>query len=167
MDHINITVSDIIKNYQKEINKVYPMTNVNELKRIWDGLGKVSVKGSEKKKKTAYQMFFANKRKEITEKNPKLKFGEISKIISTEWNKLSPTEKKNYEVVKAPSTTISPVDISLNENTSFLHLFDHQQDDTEEFRIDYEHDDLADIDDEEEDDTMDVDEIDFDEIQMD
>ena len=73
MDHINITVSDIIKNYQKEINKVYPMTNVNELKRIWDGLGKVSVKGSEKKKKTAYQMFFANKRKEITEKNPKNK----------------------------------------------------------------------------------------------
>ena len=165
MEHINVAVNDIIKNYQQEINKVYPMTNVNELKKIWESLGKDSVKGGEKKKKTAYQMFFTNKRREITEKNPKLKFGDISKLISAEWNKLSAAEKKNYEEVKVSSTTISPVDISLNENTSFLHLFDQQQEDTDEFRIDYEHDDMGDMDDDE-DDPIDEEEIDFDDITM-
>ena len=88
MEHINIAVNDIIKNYQQEINKVYPMTNVHELKKIWESLGKDSVKGGEKKKKTAYQMFFTNKRREITEKNPKLKFGEISKFVTDTYNSI-------------------------------------------------------------------------------
>ena len=39
---------------------------------------KVKVTNNGKKKKTAYQIFFTSKRKEISEKFPLKKFGEIS-----------------------------------------------------------------------------------------
>ena len=73
MEHINIAVNDIIKNYQQEINKVYPMTNVHELKKIWESLGKDSVKGGEKKKKNGVPNVFYKQAKRNYRKESQIK----------------------------------------------------------------------------------------------
>ena len=51
-----------------------------------------------KKRKSAYQNFFAIERKRIHGLYPNLSFGELSKMISHEWKQLNTEQKKNYDV---------------------------------------------------------------------
>lgn len=164
--------NDVILQYQTEIHRKNPSISLNELKDIWKKLdtntkGTVVINKKDekegKKKKTAYQNFFVIARKNVTKDNSKLKFGEISKIISSQWNSMTPEEKKKYETKEE--------DIMLNyiqnddSKESYIHLFENTNDeeDTNGNRIDYEEDeDEIDIDDEEE---CDDDDLNFDEME--
>jgi hypothetical protein len=66
-----------------------------------------------KKKKTAYQNFFTMTRKQITEENSAIPFGELSKMISLKWKKLSREEKKKYDGLDLEN---------FSENENSLHL---------------------------------------------
>lgn len=164
--------NDVILHYQTEIHKKNPSISLNELQEIWKKLEtntktiSTSNKKEEKegkKKKTAYQNFFVIARKNVTKDNSNLKFGEISKIISVQWNSMTPEEKKKYETKEE--------DIMLNyiqkedSKESYIHLFENTNDeeDTNGNRIDYEEDeDEIDIDEEEE---CEDDDLNFDDIE--
>jgi hypothetical protein len=171
MEQIDTIIQETIVHYQKEIHRHYPIVDMNRLKSIWEKLNNGKYNEGEKKRKTAYQNYFVVTRKVITDKNPNLKFGEISKIISSQWKTLTAEEKKKYE----NNTVFSPfekqsetLELGLQKNDSYLHLFEQTMDDIDDSnRIDYEHDenqeDLDEIDDD--DDENIEDEIDFDDIQ--
>jgi len=57
-------------------------------------------------KKSGYQNFFTIRRIELKAENSDLSFGELSKIISAEWNVLQPSEKSRY--VNPPTTVPAP-----------------------------------------------------------
>jgi len=44
---------------------------------------------NKKRKQNEYTKYNSKRRKELLEKNPKYKFGEMSKIISKEWSKMT------------------------------------------------------------------------------
>ena len=107
MSKILSIVNGIINQYQEEIHNKNPSISLKQLEDIWKTINdEKDLKNkstevadtekvkSKKKKKTAYQNFFVIARKEVTKENPKLKFGEISKIISVKWNAMTPLEKK-------------------------------------------------------------------------
>lgn len=56
------------------------------------------IKPTKKKdaKKSNYQVFFSIQRNIIMKNNPDMTFGEISKMISSLWKKISPTERATY-----------------------------------------------------------------------
>ena len=162
--------NDVIQQYQSEIHKKNPSISLNELKDIWKKLetntkGSITINKKDekdgKKKKTAYQNFFVIARKNVTKDNHNLKFGEISKLISTQWNNMTPEEKKKYET--------KDEDIMLNyiqnedSKESYIHLFENTNDDEDinGNRIDYEEDeDEIDIDEEDcEDDDLNFDDM--------
>ena len=100
MNDINIFFNNIILNYQKQIIKEYPSVEISKLQKIWEGMDYKKSGGKKKelkkngKKKTAYQNFFVIMRKQVTSENTTIKFGEISKVISSKWNALTLEEKK-------------------------------------------------------------------------
>lgn len=170
MNDINIFFNNIILNYQKQIIKEYPSVEILKLQKIWEtmdckkGVGRKKDLKKNGKKKTAYQNFFVIMRKQVTSEDKNIKFGEISKIISSRWNALSPDEKKKYEVNNDDKNDIKSDYQSLSSNP-YINLFeDDEKSKNETDRCGYEHDDddiddaLSDLD--EEDDNMD--ELNFD-----
>lgn len=168
MNDINVCLNNTITKYQKLISKEYPSITETKLKELWNNMSLSSL-GNEKnlkkekkpeKKKTAYQNFFVIARKEVTDKNPELKFGEISKLVSSQWNSMSLEEKKKYE------TKVEETKSSI-ENP-YISLFENDEKEKQDLnRSSYEHYDDDDIDDEDEDDEDeedDIDEYNFDEV---
>tara|TARA_B100002019_G_C21092979_1_gene509582 strand:- start:37 stop:555 length:519 start_codon:yes stop_codon:yes gene_type:complete len=171
MDKIQSTINQTLEKYQEEIHKQHPTISVQQLKNIWEFLGE-SKKTSEKRKRTAYQNYFVKKRGDIASQNPTLKFGEISKIISTEWNQFTEEEKNNYETKKEQEIikeSKNKMDIK-NTNTTYVHLFENHTDEIDDMnRIDFEQDEgdndveLLDVE-EDDDDESGEDEIDFNDL---
>ena len=60
-------------------------------------------------KKSGYQNFFSKKRIEIKTANPTISFSDLSKIISTEWNKLDIIEKNKFihDTIPAPKISLT------------------------------------------------------------
>lgn len=172
MSKILSIVNGIINQYQDEIHNKNPSISLQQLKDIWKTINDekdVKNKSSDssepekvklKKKKTAYQNFFVIARKEVTQENQNLKFGEISKIISGKWNLMNPVEKKQYEVKE--EDIMENYKQKSNSNNNYIHLFENECDDDEKDcnRIDYEEDEI-DIEEEDEDE----DDINFDDIE--
>ena len=50
-----------------------------------------------KKKINGYNKYNKKRRKEMLEENPKMDFGQMSKIIGKEWTQLSEKEKEGYK----------------------------------------------------------------------
>ena len=110
------------------------LKNLNQYKRFYQ-----SKKGrKDKRKKNSHQnyLFFKN----ITQENSTLKFGEISKIISSQWNNMTTEEKKTYE--SKEEDIMSNYTHNDNSNESYIHLFDNTNDEEEINlnRIDFEED---------------------------
>lgn len=173
MEKIQSTIHQTLEKYQEEIHKQHPSISVSELKSIWEFLGE-SKKTSEKRKRTAYQNYFVKKRGDIASKNKGLKFGEISKIISAEWNQFTEEEKNKYETkkekepVSVKDSKKNKMDIK-NTNSSYVHLFENHTDDVDDInRIDFEQDegdnDVELLGDEEDDDESGEDELDFNDL---
>lgn len=170
MNDINIFFNNIILNYQKQIIKEYPSVEVSTLQKIWEDMDCKKSVGKKKefkknaKKKTAYQNFFVIMRKQVTAENSNIKFGEISKIISSKWNALTLEEKKKYEVNDKYDSQIKTDYQNLSSNP-YINLFeDDEKSKNETDRCGYEHDD-EDIDDaisEMEDEDDNIDELNFD-----
>ena len=124
MEKIQSIINQTLEKYQEEIHKQHPSISVSQLKSIWEFLGE-SKKTSEKRKRTAYQNYFVKKRGDIASKNQGLKFGEISKIISAEWNQFTEEEKNMYETKKeqgnVKDSKKNQIDIK-NTNSSYVHL---------------------------------------------
>tara|TARA_B100001248_G_C27236781_1_gene387464 strand:+ start:141 stop:671 length:531 start_codon:yes stop_codon:yes gene_type:complete len=172
MDKIQNTIHQIVEKYQEEIIRQHPSVSISDLKNIWETLGE-SKKTSEKRKRTAYQNYFVQKREDIATNDPALKFGDISKIISTEWNQFTDDEKKRYETVSKKEDEIckktsSSINIQ-NTNTSYIHLFENNHEENDDHnRIDFEQDEdngddlIEEVEEDEEDDNDSVeDHIDF------
>jgi len=170
MNDINIFFNNIILNYQKQIIKEYPSVEVSKLQKIWENMDYKKSGGKKKelkkngKKKTAYQNFFVIMRKQVTSENTTIKFGEISKVISSKWNALTLEEKKKYEVNDEVNNQIKTYYQNLSLNP-YINLFeDDENGKNETNRSGYEHDD-EDIDDvlsEMEDEDDNIDELNFD-----
>lgn len=170
MNKVVNLIDDIISQYQIEIHKKNPSIGVEDLKEIWKKMETVSKTNStkkkeekDKKKKTAYQNFFVIARKNVTKENSNLKFGEISKIISSQWNSMTSEEKKKYETKN--EDVMSNYIQQDGTKESYIHLFENtnEEDDINLNRIDYEEDD-EEIEIDEEDDCED-DDLNFDEIE--
>ena len=172
MNQVYNMFNTVILQYQNEIHKKNPKITMNELKEIWKKMeendGKTNVVNSKKeekktkKKKTAYQNFFVIARKNVTKENSKLKFGEISKIISEQWNNMDKEDKKKYETKE--EDIMSNYIQNENSKDSYIHLFENTNDDDDinHNRIDYEEDEEEiEIDDED----CDDDDLNFDEIE--
>lgn len=102
---IGIVVQKYIDEFHQEIVKRNKKLNMEEVQQIWKKVSGTTSKSvgeimlnQPKKKKSAYQNFFAEIRKKITEENPGIKFGEISKEVSKKWKDLSIEEKKQFNV---------------------------------------------------------------------
>lgn len=88
-----------------EINKIVEISLSKILKDIstrYDiDLGELEtqyIDTSNKKKKTnGYNKYNKKRRKEMLEKNSKMNFGEMSKIIGEEWRNLSEKERQKYK----------------------------------------------------------------------
>ena len=50
-----------------------------------------------KKKLNGYNRYNSKRRKEMLEKNPNMDFGEMSKIIGSEWANMKDEDKKKYQ----------------------------------------------------------------------
>jgi len=59
----------------------------------------------QKRKKSAYSVFYERHRQRLIQENPSLTFGEISKKISWEWKRLSDQEKNQYLPKKDPPSS--------------------------------------------------------------
>jgi hypothetical protein len=92
-EHVYVNLKDIVNIDKKMIDSIYASFKDKENKTKT----KIKVTENGKKKKTAYQIFFATKRREISEKFPLKKFGEISKEISLEWKSMSKEEKDCFK----------------------------------------------------------------------
>jgi uncharacterized protein Veg len=172
MNDINIFFNNIIVNYQKQIIKEYPTVEISKLQKIWENMDYKKGGGKKKelkkkgKKKTAYQNFFVIMRKQVTSENSNIKFGEISKIISSRWNALNPEEKKKYEVNDEVNNELKTDYQNLSSNP-YINLFEDDEKSKNELnRCGYEHDDddiddaLSEMDDEDEN----IDELNFDDV---
>lgn len=105
-NQINNIIDQHIEKFLLLISAEYSL-NMDELSNKWKNYNNSNINIDEKKKinkKSGYQNFFTIKRMELKNKNPNLSFGELSSIISQEWNKLNIDEKTNY-VNKLPTTT--------------------------------------------------------------
>lgn len=133
-------VQNYIEIYQQNIKSNYPSIHMKDLQKIWIETNQTlekkatdDTKSLGKKKKTAYQNFFVTARQKLTDKNPNLKFGEISKLVSTEWSNMSVEDKKKYENVKKEDAK------KYNDN-SFMDFFESGSDKNTNFRFEFEND---------------------------
>lgn len=109
-EKLKIKNNDLNKLYKEFRNDTMP-SNVNSMSTSSLEHGHQPTIGivlensnKKKKKKTAYQNFFTQTRSKLTEKNDKIPFGELSRLISSEWKKLSTAEKKKYTVTETTET---------------------------------------------------------------
>lgn len=106
-NQINNIVDQHIEKFLLLISTEYSL-NKDELTNKWKSFNNSNINIDDKKKvnkKSGYQNFFTIKRMELKNKNPSLSFGELSSIISQEWNKLNIDEKKNYVNILPTTTT--------------------------------------------------------------
>jgi hypothetical protein len=82
--------------YEKEVTEFRanhpdePLT-IKKKKRV------AKLKGP-KKARSAYVFYTTERRSDVQAKNPKLEFGDVTKHIAEEWNKMSDNQKAKYEV---------------------------------------------------------------------
>lgn len=88
-EKINTVVESALKDILNDISKRYDI-ELNELEREYMNI-------VPKKKLNGYNKYNSKRRKELLEKNSKLDFGEMSKIIGKEWAQLSDKEKSSYK----------------------------------------------------------------------
>lgn len=143
---IGIVMKKYIDEFNQEIIKKNKKLNLEELQQIWKKVSGTTLKSvgeimltQPKKKKSAYQNFFAEIRKKITEENPGMKFGEISKEVSKKWKNLSTDEKKQFNVESTFTNEIITEEKSiLNEDDELLF-----EENTEKERSSYEDDEVS------------------------
>ena len=91
---LNIAVESALEIIIKDISVRYNI-DIKELE--FEVLNK-------KTKQNEYTKYNSKRRKELLEKNPKYKFGEMSKIISKEWAKMTKKSAENNENIKKKKT---------------------------------------------------------------
>ena len=73
-------------------------TNIDALKRKFKKDNKKkNTFSSIKNARTSFSFYTKDNRERISKENPKATFGELSKLVSAEWNKLTDKEKKVYK----------------------------------------------------------------------
>lgn len=136
-------VQNYIEIYQQNIKSSYPSIHMKDLQKIWietnqtlEKKGTVDdTKSLGKKKKTAYQNFFVTARQKLTDNNPNLKFGEISKLVSAEWSNMSVEDKKKYE-----NENVKKEDAKKYNDNSFMDFFESNTEKDTNFRFEFEND---------------------------
>ena len=93
--------SSLVKSIEKLINTKVAAYNklvsekfdidVKELEKLWN-----EASGTKEKKVSNFQKFCKEKRVELKESNPELKFGEVNKRLGEMWRGLSDEEKSSY-----------------------------------------------------------------------
>jgi hypothetical protein len=158
-----------IQKYQESIKSEYPAVDTKILQKLWSELNivdgkKVTIETKPlKKKKTAYQRFFVEARQRLTEKNPTLKFGEISKLVSNEWASMTSEEKKKFD---QSSETTNTVEEKKYNDDCFIDFFEKNSCEKEDFRFELGNDTVDEdsiVDDELEEEVDEEDEVYFDE----
>lgn len=144
---MEIQLSKVVQNYidiyQQNIKTNFPTIPVKDLQKIWkettNAISEKSLveekKNGTKKKKTAYQNFFVVARQRLTEENQNLKFGEISKLVSTEWSNMTGEEKKRYETLN-----MNKEDTKSFGNGSFIDFFENPSEKESGYRFEFETD---------------------------
>lgn len=84
---INTAVESSLQDILKDISVKYDI-NIQDLESEF--------MDTKKKKQNGYNKYNSKRRIEMLEENPKLDFGDMSKIIGEEWRNLSDEEKKQY-----------------------------------------------------------------------
>lgn len=137
-----------IQKYQENIKSEYPAVEMKMLQKLWSDLNfssdskkqPVESKSSTKKKKTAYQTYFVEARQRLTGENPSLKFGEISKLVSSEWSNMSSHDKKKYAPEKVETPNKPSTETKYDDNC-FIDFFENPTE-KDNFRFDLENDEL-------------------------
>lgn len=91
--------NDQIKRQNKSIEKLFKKLNIKEdesttLKEIIEKNNNYTY--PPKRPCSAYIFFSKKERTDIKDKNPKISFGEIAKLIGTKWKQISEKDKKKY-----------------------------------------------------------------------
>lgn len=87
--------ADDRKRFESEMESYTPPTD-EELDADEDGKRKRKHKTGPTRARTAYVYFTMDRRPEVQQANPEMKFGEITKILAAEWGKLSDAAKGKY-----------------------------------------------------------------------
>lgn len=77
----NNTIVQLQKKFKKEKKANNPLSSI-------------------KKPRTSFSFFTKHQRVEIAKKNPKASFGELSKLVSVEWKKLTDKQMKTYKTME-------------------------------------------------------------------
>jgi hypothetical protein len=77
----NNTIVQLQKKFKKEKKANNPLSSI-------------------KKPRTSFSFFTKHQRVEIAKKNPKATFGELSKLVSVEWKKLTDKQMKTYKTME-------------------------------------------------------------------
>ena len=115
-------ISQLFLSYNDYLSKNININSVDKKsldKLLFDGFLNQNVPKTKTKAKTSYQNFFQIKRKTLSEQNPQLAFGAISKMISTEWRSMSKTEKDTFKTINITEDT-NNVDEKSTDNTSIV-----------------------------------------------
>ena len=174
MKELEFVVDKYFENFSNQVlEKIHSTTFLSlkkqaqkdEFNKIWKSIKNASLNSITsvqlppvKKKKSAYQNFFAAKRKEINEKNPTFKFGELSKEVSRLWKLLTNDEKKKYETVievekptKEPKEKILENDDDDDDDENIIEFMNGEDNQRSTFEEGFEEDEVSvDEDDEDE-----------------
>lgn len=115
-------ISQLFVSYNDYLSKNININSVDKKsldKLLFDGFLNQNVPKTKTKPKTSYQNFFQIKRKTLSEQNPHLAFGAISKMISTEWRSMTKTEKDTFKTITITEDTKN-VDEKSTDNTSIV-----------------------------------------------
>ena len=78
----NRTVEALRKHFKKERRRNDPLRQI-------------------KNARTAFSFFTKDQRPRVHEQNPNASFGELSRLVSAEWNKLSESQRKKYKTLES------------------------------------------------------------------
>ena len=90
-------ISKLFLSYNDFLSKNIKSIDKKSLNSLYDEFSNNNFEQKKSQKKTAYQNFFALKRKTFSESNPEIQFGQISKLISSEWRSMTKVEKDSYK----------------------------------------------------------------------
>tara|TARA_A100001015_G_C14567223_1_gene547672 strand:+ start:331 stop:627 length:297 start_codon:yes stop_codon:yes gene_type:complete len=77
--------------FTTQVSEKYTDVSKEELLAIWN-----EVCGLKAKKVSNFQIFCKEKRPELKQKNPDMKFGDMNRELGKLWKKLSDDDKKKY-----------------------------------------------------------------------
>jgi hypothetical protein len=110
IEMINIRLDKMIEYLDKKFSEDYEDQNMKEFfskictkhfkglkDEIFDELDKKSEKSSIKNPYTSFTIFSKDKRQEIKDANPEMRFSDISKALGNKWKIVGEDEKKEYE----------------------------------------------------------------------